>query len=39
MSDKFMLWSIWLLLPAALVYAIYDVVSDRDAEHSEGKGK
>jgi len=39
MSDKFMLWSIWLLLPAALVYAIYITVSDLEVDHKEGKGK
>ncbi len=39
MSDQFMLWSIWLLLPAALVYAIYDAVSDLDADHKDGKSK
>jgi hypothetical protein len=34
MSDKFMLWSIWLILPACLVYAIYLTSSEDDEEEA-----
>jgi hypothetical protein len=34
MSDKFMLWSIWLILSAGLAYALYSTVRE---DHSDSE--